>query len=61
MDGVLWTYTQKAYTLGQDDDADIGNDPFGDLRPAMPGNLSELLDAAPLRPLPATGPALRWA
>jgi hypothetical protein len=61
MNGVLWTYVQKAYTLRQDDDADIGDDPFGDLRPAMPDNLSELLDVAPLRPLTATGPALRWA
>lgn len=61
MNGVLWTYVQKAYTLRQDDDADTGDDPFGDLRPAMPANLSELLDAAPLRPLTATGPALRWA
>jgi hypothetical protein len=61
MNGVLWTYVQKAYTLRQADDPDVGDDPFGDLRPTTPDNLSELLDAAPLRPLTATGPALRWA
>lgn len=61
MSGVLWTYVQKAYTLRPDDDVVVGDDPFGDLRPATPDNLSELLDRAPLRPLTATGPALRWA
>lgn len=61
MNGVLWTYVQKAYTLREDDDASSGKDPFGDLRPGLPDGLAELLDDAPLRPLAATGPALRWA
>lgn len=61
MNGVLWTYVQKAYTLRQDKKADTSDDPFADLRTTMPDNLSELLGAAPLRPLTATGPALRWA
>ncbi len=50
--------------MEQHDDAGSagsGDDPFGDLRPAMPDNLSELLDVAPLQPLTATSPALRWA
>jgi hypothetical protein len=61
MNGVLWTYVQKAYTLRHDDDANTDDDPFGDLRPAMPDDLAGLLDAAALRPLAATGPELRWA
>jgi hypothetical protein len=61
MNGVLWTYVQKAYTLPSDDVVAASGDPFGDLRPAMPDRLSELLDVAPLRPLTVTGPTFRWA
>jgi hypothetical protein len=58
MNGVLMTFIEKAYAVP---DTGASGDPFGDLRPALPDNLSDLLDEAPLRPLALTGPGLRWA
>jgi hypothetical protein len=58
MNGVLMTFIEKAYALP---DTPAGEDPFGDLLPALPANLGDLLDKAPLRPLALTGPGLRWA
>jgi hypothetical protein len=58
MNGVLMTFIERAYAVPDTAPAD---DPFGDLRPALPENLADLLDNAPLQPLALTGPGLRWA
>jgi hypothetical protein len=58
-EGALWTVVEPAWS-------DIpalrpNDDPFGDLRPRLPGNLDELLDrAGSVRPLALTGPRLAW-
>jgi hypothetical protein len=66
MHGVLWTYVEKAYALEEtiavsvEGSPDPGAGTFEGLRPPMPQDLPALLERAPLRPLTATGPALRW-
>jgi hypothetical protein len=58
-DGALWTVVEPAWS-----DAPAGrpnDDPFGDLRPALPRGLSGLLGPADaVRPLALTGPRLAW-
>jgi hypothetical protein len=60
MNGVLMTLIEKAYKL-PGERSPMAADAFADLRPALPANLGEVLDRAPLPVAAPTGPGLRWA
>jgi hypothetical protein len=59
-EGALWTVVEPAWSDVPIEDPSA--DPFGDLRPALPAGLSDLLDRAAgnARPLALVGPGLAW-